>query len=1046
MRLRPRRSPWSLPSARDAAAASILTIAACSLAGAAWVQAGGGVPEFRRAPQRPAAAAADPCDPVIGSLSATGAPAEGGVPLTINGANFAAGGVRPTVRFGHAVAAPDPWSDTQLVVTVPPQRDDPTPSVSVVLPDGRVSPPVPFTYADPVVVPEPDAAASFGRGTVLTIRGDNFRCSNPRAWLDDGSGVTADCEVIAADDDSLVVVLPDWDAPTATLRTGIVHRDLAARNILFDGPQLVSVSPPTWPAHGGALITLTGSNFVNGGESSRVKVLRAGRAVEAPVVSQTDTEIVAIAPGLLEDVTGTTNVGVLVERAGKKSKTYQNKSDQDIAQARFASPAGGAAAGGTIITIRGDNFRPGAGISGLGAPVPATVLDATTLTFELPPLAPGLHAVSVEQNGKLSPPVEIEVAAPPEIVSMSPASVPADGRTVLTITGHNFGISDLGMSRAASVGQGGNASGVGPVRWMAPEVLQIVCPPGTPGPADLTLEIAGVPVTLPDAFTYTAPTGEPLPELSSLSPPGLTRLGGNLITLTGQNFGPPGSASVIFGSTSVTPLSQSETEIVFVQPPMSESRQGNPVYVEKGNTGTSPIHESKRAPGAGATSGPGTYGGGVLITVTGADFAPGARVRFGSAGGATTEGAALQVTPSSLVVVSPEVDGETWSELSVVRDDLASPPVPFALAGPSLSDVSEREIAPGAATITIHGADFAPGCVAYFEDRPVETRYFNPAEITIDKPVPWKKRTSSAAPLEPLRVVNPDGAASDSIRVRWKAPELNSASSHAARAGGGVYLTVTGQNFGPAATITIVGSGFFDSPPIVDRSATDLVALLGPSDPGTFELGVVDDALGSSPPAPLERLAPPVVLSVTPSSVPLAGNVPITIVGQNFGPPGAALARTVRVAGQACVLDATRSQDDGLVVTVPPGPAGPVDLVVTIDGVADTLESAFSYGGTTGVTPPPAAPRELALRAGPTPFRDGLALSFAVPAAGRWTLELYDSRGARVRRFEGETPGAAHELRWDGRDAAGRDAAPGVYFARLTTPAGQRSIRAVKLR
>lgn len=1043
--MRPHRSPWSLPSARDAAAASILAVAACSLAGAAWVQAGGGVPEFRRAPQRPAAAAADPCDPVIGSLSATGAPAEGGVPLTINGANFAASGVRPTVRFGHAVAVPDPWSDTQLVVAVPPQRDDADPAVRVVLPDGRVSPPVPFAYDDPVVAPEPDATASFGGGTILTIRGDNFRGSNPRAWLDDGSGVTAECDVIVAADESLVVALPDWDAPTATLRTGIVHRDLAARNILFDGPQLVSVSPPTWPALGGTLLTLTGSGFVNGAEGSRVHVLRAGRAVEAAVVSRTNTEIVAVAPDLLEDVPGTTNVGVRVTR-GKKSKTYQSKADQDVAGTRFASPAGGAAAGGTIITIRGDNFRPGAGISGLGAPVPATVLDPTTLTFELPPLAPGLHAVSVEQNGKLSPPVEIEVAAPPQILSVSPASVPADGRSVLTIHGLNFGISDFGMSRAASVGQGGSTSDAGPVRWMSPEAIQVVCPPGTPGSADLTVEIAGVPVTLPAAFAYTAPTGEPLPELSSLSPPGLTRLGGNLITLTGQNFGPPGSASVIFGSTAVAPLSQSDTEIVFVQPPMAENRQVNPVFVDKGQTGSNPIYEGKRAPGAGAASGPGTFGGGVLITVTGSDFAPGARVRFGSADGASTERAALRVTPSSLVVASPEVDGHAWSELSVVSDDLVSPPVPFALAGPSLSDVSEREIAPGAVTLTIHGADFAPGCVAYFDDRPVETRYFNPAEITLDKPVPWKKRTSSAAPLEPLRVVNPDGAASDSIRVRWKAPELNPASSHAARAAGGVYLTVTGQNFGPAATITVVGSGFFDSPPIVDRSATELVALLGPSEPGTFEMGVVDDALGSSAPATLERLAPPVVLSASPSSVPLSGNVPITVIGQNFGPPAAALARTVRVAGQACVLDGTVRTDDGLVVTVPAGPAGPVDLVVTIDGVADTLEGAFSYGGTTGVTPPAAGPRELALRAGPTPFRDGLALSFAVPAAGRWTLELYDSRGARVRRFEGETPGAAHELRWDGRDAAGRDAAPGVYFARLTTPAGQRSIRAVKLR
>lgn len=1040
--MRPRRSPWSLPSARDAAVAAVLTTAACSLAGAAWVQAGGGVPDPRRAP---AAAASGACVPAITSITATGAPAAGGVLITLHGANFSPAGVRPSVRFGHAVAVPDIWSDTQLVVAVPPQRDDPDPAVTVALPDGRVSPPVPFAYDDPVVVPEPDATASYGGGTILTIRGDNFRCSNPRAWLDDGSGVTAPCDVIVAADESLVVALPDWDAPTATLRAGIVHRDLAARNILLDGPQLVSVSPPTWPALGGSLITLTGSGFVSGAEGSRVHVLRAGRAVEAPVVSQTNTEIVAVAPPMLEDVPGTTSVGVRVTR-GKKSKTYQSKTDQDIAGVRFASPAGGPSSGGAVLTIRGDNFRPGAGIAGLGVPVPATVLDATTLTFEMPPLAPGLYPVSVEQNGKLSPPVEIEAAAPPEIVSVSPSSVPADGRNVLTVTGHNFAVSDFGMSRTASVGQGASSSDAGPVRWMSPEQIQIVCPPGTPGPADLTVVIAGVPVTLPGAFTYTAPTGEPLPELSSLSPPGFTRLGGNLVTLTGQNFGPPGSANVIFGSTAVAPLSQSDTEIVFAQPPMEAHVQNNPLYVDKGDKGTNPLSDGKRAPGASPPGGAGSFGGGVLLTIHGSDFAPGTRVRFGSADGATTERPALLVTPSSLVVASPPADGHAWSELSVVRDDIASPPVPFLLAGPQVTGLSEREIAPGAATITIHGENFTPSSRVFIGGRPVQKAYFNPREMTLDKPVPWQKKSSSASPLEPLHVEDADGAASDTIRVRWSAPELNSPAAFAARAGGGSRLTLTGQNFGPGAVLTISGSGFFDSPPILDRSRTELVTVLPPSAPGTYELGVVDDALGSSPPATLERLAPPVILSVSPSTVPLAGNVPITVIGQNFGPPGAALARTIRLAGQACVLDGAVSTDDGLVVTVPPGPAGPVDVVVTIDGVADTLEGAFTYGNSTGVPPPPAAPRELALRAGPTPFRDGLALSFAVPAAGRWTLELYDSRGARVRRFEGESPGAAHELRWDGRDAAGRDAAPGVYFARLATKAGERVIRAVKLR
>jgi hypothetical protein len=51
-----------------------------------------------------------------------------------------------------------------------------------------------------------------------------------------------------------------------------------------------------------------------------------------------------------------------------------------------------------------------------------------------------------------------------------------------------------------------------------------------------------------------------------------------------------------------------------------------------------------------------------------------------------------------------------------------------------------------------------------------------------------------------------------------------------------------------------------------------------------------------------------------------------------------------------------------------------------------------------------------------------------------------------VRRIaDGERPAGWAELTWDARDAAGRQAAAGMYFIRVRTPDGERIKRLVLL-
>ncbi|MFT7699501.1 MAG: hypothetical protein ACI8S7_001329, partial [Candidatus Krumholzibacteriia bacterium] len=70
--------------------------------------------------------------------------------------------------------------------------------------------------------------------------------------------------------------------------------------------------------------------------------------------------------------------------------------------------------------------------------------------------------------------------------------------------------------------------------------------------------------------------------------------------------------------------------------------------------------------------------------------------------------------------------------------------------------------------------------------------------------------------------------------------------------------------------------------------------------------------------------------------------------------------------------------------------------------------------------------------AAPNPFNPATKLSFELAAAGTAILKVYDTSGRLVTTLMNERREAGvHEVVWQGRDAAGRTAASGVYLYRL---------------
>ncbi len=80
-----------------------------------------------------------------------------------------------------------------------------------------------------------------------------------------------------------------------------------------------------------------------------------------------------------------------------------------------------------------------------------------------------------------------------------------------------------------------------------------------------------------------------------------------------------------------------------------------------------------------------------------------------------------------------------------------------------------------------------------------------------------------------------------------------------------------------------------------------------------------------------------------------------------------------------------------------------------------------------------APPPVVALSAQPNPFNPVTRLSYEVPlGARRVNLEIFDSRGRRVRRLEPAVTPGVHTTSWNGIAASGVRAPGGVYFVRFT--------------
>jgi len=155
------------------------------------------------------------------------------------------------------------------------------------------------------------------------------------------------------------------------------------------------------------------------------------------------------------------------------------------------SPAGGPAAGATLVTVTGTNF---AGLSGVSFGTrPAWYSQVSTTSFEtIAPAGSGTVDIRAATAGGRSPAVTVDhftyVAAVPAVSAVTPATGPASGGTTVTIKGTNLSFATavhFGKTLALVIGDSPTSVRVRAPAGSGTVSLTVTTPAGT-SPASTT--------------------------------------------------------------------------------------------------------------------------------------------------------------------------------------------------------------------------------------------------------------------------------------------------------------------------------------------------------------------------------------------------------------------------------------------------------------------------------------------------------------------------------------------------------------------------------
>ena len=610
-------------------------------------------------------------------------------------------------------------------------------------------------------------------------------------------------------------------------------------------------------------------------------------------------------------------------------------------------------AGGDIITISGEHFRPGLIVKfGDTEAVVQEFVDSTQLKVVVPAGQQGNTSITVTNDDGQFATADFRYFADPIINSIDPAVGPTTGGTRVQIVGQYF-MQNAQVKFGELQGTGATVSSDG--------MLVSVTTPEVPAPVVVNVQLInpdGTNVTVENGFTYEVP---PPPEITLITPNEGKMIGNEVVHIQGANFTVHGE--VYFGLNKGTGYyHNSDTEIRIITP---ASDTAGPVDVKVINSDgqytilaggfTYKEEEPQIGPLPEITlvsPNEGVLEGNEIVHIEGSNFALGSEVYLGT----KKAGGYYRYSDKKLRIMTPAGDALGPVDVKVVNPDSGEGILvggftyiesqPQLGPEPQITSIAPNEgKTTGNESVFIEGSNFALGSEVYFGAQKAIGYYrYNDGRLRVTTPA------VGVAGSVDVKVVNPDGEFAIITNgftynepPPLPAPEITSVSPNEGQMTGNEAVFIEGSNFQLGVEVYL---GVNKAISCYRYNDTRLRAMSPTADaPGPVDVKVVNPdeqsfvfpngyTYAEPPPPPT-----PLITLVSPSEGKIAGGDMVFIEGENFSLGSEIYFGTKKATGYY------RYNDTKIRVISPPGDAeGPVDVrIVNNDGESFTLVGGFSY-------------------------------------------------------------------------------------------------------
>ncbi|MBV8194741.1 MAG: IPT/TIG domain-containing protein, partial [Candidatus Dormibacteraeota bacterium] len=633
------------------------------------------------------------------------------------------------------------------------------------------------------------------------------------------------------------------------------------------------------------------------------------------------------------------------------SNVPRQSSAPEIGPTSSSNTVANAAAPGQSITIAGSGFGTTQGqvvFNGTGAPVPGTPTS----------WADGAVTVTIPSGAITGPVFIIAASGGSQLVGGVTVLGPATSVATLTETDMSGTVFDGESATVQIAARDATGLPVANASVALSDGLAVeqTAQTNTAGIASLSVPVYG-------ANDWTAFSGGSSTtfELKSQSPPSMslsvtaaqaTAAVGDAVAVSAKLTSSPGGApaggqTVTFSVSGPNGVSLSTTTATTdatgtATTTLSSTQSGNAVVEAMSDfntvSGAASVGFAPQVTGLSVSSGYGN--GGTSVTITGAAFADGSAVHFGTAAASNV----TVVNDSTITALSPAGAGTV--DVTVISGGVSSAPAAIDrfsyVASPAVDAVTPNQgPTGGGTTILISGSNFSADSAVSFGGTPAASITVNSASSIA--------ATSPAGSAGRVDIVVSTGQGGPSAMSQAdaftyeSAPSVSSLSPEGGPLSGGTTITINGAGFVWRATSVTVGGEPATSVVVFDGGSS-LTAVTPSQASAAVADVIVSTPGGTSTVTPADEFmyeVAPSLSSISPAGGPVVGGTQVTVTGTGFASDasvsfGGAPATNVIVDSPTSITATSPSVN---------GPAS-VDVVVTTFGGATPITGAdsFSYG------------------------------------------------------------------------------------------------------